>query len=206
MNKILLVVIAVLLLGCAGISKQPFIIQTNQDDKFADKSTINLYGLNNRISDKSLSGGIHIDAKGIYINPFAFIAKNGDIGIGLSIKHYTSISTSPLYGGYETMFNPIKEIIFLVNGIDRIAIKMSPKDYNVGTPIYNSISRDISSDTTELSQGELSLQDYKKIAMANTLDIKIIGGKASQTFNNNELDKDFILNLKQFYNRLIESK
>jgi hypothetical protein len=38
----------------------------------------------------------------------------------------------------------------------------------------------------------------------SVLIVKVIGNKASQTYGNKELEKDFISNLKQFYERVLQ--
>jgi len=77
------------LAGCVSIPQ--FTIKPI-GDKFSDvKASYGFIGENNRLSKKSSTGGIHIDNKGVYIEPYVFKNKdsNAVVSMGFYIFHFT---------------------------------------------------------------------------------------------------------------------
>lgn len=185
--------------GCLGLTKPDFQISTSQSDKFADKAKLKIYSEYNRLSTKSICGGIHIDDKGVYIDPIASFDNNQKLEkLSLVVLYYNLIGTDALSNAAcGKGFEPIQEIIFLADG-KRISIKLKPFNSDIKYYNWNNISKGFDGIFREDSAGIIALDELSIIANAKNLDVKIVGGKNSQTFDNNELEDDFKTNLKSF--------
>ncbi|MGE4399362.1 MAG: hypothetical protein AB7D29_07565 [Campylobacterales bacterium] len=191
---------AFLFIGCVGLTKPDFQISTSQSDKFADKTKPKIYSSYNRLSTKSVCGGIHIDDKGVYIDPVASFDKNQKLEqLSLVVLYYNLTSTDTLSNDVcgKKGFEPIQEVVFLADE-KRISIKVKPFNLDIKYYNWNNISNGYDGIYREDSAGIITLDDLKAIANAKNLDVKVVGGKNSQTFENSELEDDFRINLKSF--------
>lgn len=190
--KALLVIAALgILSGCASVP--PFkIIPT--DDKFSDSSKqYGFIGAFNRLSKKSSQGGIHVDGKGVYLDPFVYKDRktNEIIKIGFDVSHYNW----SVYDG----FRPIKKVIFLTDWKDRIVLKVKSFDANFKVNSWNTISKEYNTSFNEKGSGLLSKADFYRLAHAQYLEVKIVGRKKSQTYDKGEVLESFLKNLRTFY-------
>lgn len=62
------------------------------DDRFSTGSTVTVMGQNNRISKKSVAGGVHIDAEGVYLAPL--VVRNRSDGELVRVGFFLHIETS----------------------------------------------------------------------------------------------------------------
>ncbi|WP_456058053.1 hypothetical protein [Campylobacter hominis] len=197
-KKIFMVFLLVFLGGCV---KPDFDIKTSEADKFSDPSIVKIDSYNNRLSDKSICDGKHIDDKGLYIDSSFIYDKNKNSYKTLLFASYTTATQagSGWVGAFcdKQGFMPIKQLIFLAD-TKRIVVNMSPDSPDIKYSGWNDISRGFDGIYTESSVGPIKLNDLELIANAKILDVKVVGGKYSQTFDNNELEKDFRDNLKKF--------
>jgi hypothetical protein len=191
--------VVLIMVGCAGLTKPDFQISTSQSDKFADKTKPKIYSSYNRLSTKSVCGGIHIDDKGVYIDPIASFDKDQKLEqLSLVILYYNLAGTDALSrASCGNGFEPIQEVVFLADE-KRISIKVKPFNLDIKYYNWNNISNGYDGIYREDSAGIITLDDLKAIANAKNLDVKVIGGKNSQTFENSELEDDFKTNLKSF--------
>jgi hypothetical protein len=183
--------IVVLFFGCAPSFK---IVQVS--DKFSDpKEPYGFMGLNNRLSTKSSSGGLHIDSKGVYVEPYVYRdRKTNDIAsVGFVVAHYNfSVSSG---------FRPIQEIVFLTNSGGRVALQMKALDPNISVGSWITISTEFHTEFSEISTCTISKEDFALLANARSLEAKITGGKLSQTYDKEDISSSFIANLKMFYEK-----
>ncbi len=194
--KKLFLAIAVLFLfaGCA----QPFKI-VSTEDKFSDSTKpYGFIGKNNRLSTKSSQGGTHIDNKGVYLNPYVFRDRQTDkvVRVGFYVNH--------LNFEIKDGFRPIEDIIFLTDKNDRVVLKVQHTDSDFDVYGWNSISMDFNTSYTESGYGSLPLQEFKKLVDASWIEVKIVGGKLSQTYEKNKIEKSFLSNLKEFYTTKVQ--
>jgi hypothetical protein len=205
MSKIFLLgIMAFLLSGCMGLTKPDFQITTNQIDKFADKTKFEIYSVYNRLTSKSICGGIHIDDKGLYLDPVANLDNNQILEhITLVALYYNAVSTDDFTNAVcgKKGFEPIREIIFLADDT-RISIKTKPHDTDLKYYGWNNISKGYDGIYKEVSVGFISFEELMIIANSKNLDVKVIGDKNSQTFDEKELEDDFKSNLKKFLNTI----
>lgn len=185
-----------LLLFSCGATQKFAIVPTG--DKFSDPKQNGFVGKNNRLSTKSSEGGKHIDDKGVYLDPFCFKDRNtGKItDVGFFVYHYNF--------NVNSGFRPIEEIIFLTDRGDRVVlqVKSHDSDFNVGA--WNSITKGYNTSYSESGISSTTVEDFRKIAMANFLEAKIVGGKRQQTYEKEKVLQTFRDNLKVFFIEQVE--
>lgn len=172
----------------------PAFVIKSLDDKFADsKQPYGTVGENNRISTKSSQGGVHIDEKGVYIDPFLFKNRetNQIVTVGFYVNHFNS--------GISAGFNPIEEIIFLTDSGARISLKIENKgfDFDIGT--WNTITSSYNSNFSEGGVAIISLNDFLLLKDAIWIEAKIIGKDREVIYERDDIANSFLINLKNFY-------
>ncbi len=168
-------------------------------DKFSDpKEPYGFLGKNNRLSNKSSQGGIHIDSKGVYLDPYVYRdRKTNDVtSIGFYVTHLNFDVTSG--------FRPIQEIVFLTNTGERVALQVKALDSEFSVGSWNTVSKEFNTSYSESGICTVSKEDISKLANAKSLEAKITGGKLSQTYDKDDIPVSFISNLKLFYETQIK--
>lgn len=190
-NIFLVVSVIIALYGCGAPS---FIIKS-LDDKFADPNQpFGTIGQNNRLSTKSSRGGIHIDNKGVYIDPYIFKDRqtNEIVSLGFYINHFSfEISDG---------FNPIEEIIFITDKDDRVSLEVKSRDFDYDIGSWNTITKTYNTTFSESGTATTTQKNFKKLINANWVEAKIIGRERTQTYDKDDISNDFLNNLKNFYN------
>ena len=187
----LMIPIILFLVGCGAPS---FVIKS-LDDKFSDpKQPFGTIGQNNRLSTKSSQGGTHIDNKGVYIDPFIFKDRQSKeiVSVGFYINHFNFDISSG--------FNPIEEIIFITDNGGRVSLKVKSKDFDYDIGSWNTITKTYNTTYGESGTANISLDDFKLLANSKSLEAKIIGKERSQTYDKEDISKEFSINLKNFLN------
>ena len=196
-----LLLISFLLAGCV---LSPFKIK-EADMRFS-AGTEKLYiSENNRISSKSIVGGIHLDSMGVYLNPFASKSKINSSGfdsLGLSIINKTDYDTN--YGDVN-QFGMIRQVIFLFPDGELMTLNVTSQDSDTSGGIYyNSVSRSASYDKYEYGSVNMTKAQFEKIATSRSISCKIIGSKTSATYEESDIDKKFLVNILDFYNKHVK--
>lgn len=169
------------------------------DSRFSSTNNVIYTSLNNRISSKSIAGGIHIDGSGVFVNPV--LTKSPDqskvLYLGLHIDNMTSYDST--YGAPNRL-GSIETITFLIdNGKPLILEVNNNKNEWSDVVSYNSATHSASSQIIESGVAMLSLEEYSSIISARTLAVKIRGSKRSIVYETKDISKGFVANLKQFY-------
>jgi hypothetical protein len=183
--------LAFVLASCAA-SQKFAIVPT--EDQFSDPSTpAGFVGTNNRLSKKSSKGGVHIDARGVYLDPFVYRDRaTGHIEtVGFFVSHY---SFEPGDG-----FRPIEEIIFLTDRGDRIVLEVRSRDSEFSVGGWNPVAKSFSTTFSESGISFTTAEDFQALALAGRLEAKIVGGKRQQTYSHTEVLPSFRENLRAFY-------
>lgn len=189
--KKIMVFITVLFLSSCGAPA--FEIVSNKADKFTSADAVEVVtGDNNRLSTKSSQGGIHIDNKGVYLDPYAAIggAENSIIEIGFYVFHLNH----ELYDG----FRPIRTIIFINEKDERVELDVAMKDYDLKLGSWNTITKEYNSSFMEAGTAKVSIEDMKMIANSEWIEAKIIGAELIQTYDKEDIDNMFIKNIMAF--------
>lgn len=170
------------------------------DTRFDPNGNTVILSKNNRISSKSIAGGVHIDGTGVFINPSVTKSKTGQVAmLSLNITNLTSHDSA--WGSPNSLGVP-ESISFLVDGGRPIQLKIMAGDKEWSDAIsYNSVTKSASSNITESGIVPLSIEQYKEIMSAQSLAVQIIGSKRSVTYEASDISKDFQKNLQDFYQK-----
>ena len=161
-------------------------------DRFSDPSITGIVGKNNRLSTRSTQGGVHVDASGVYLDPF--IHQDRSTGTILSAGFYVLHFNTSVDSG----FSPIEEIIFLVNGVDRIVAQVTDYDSNFKVLSWNSIGKTYNTTFNESGVALMRADEFARVASASVLEVKITGGKRSHIYEAKDLVPGFAENLHTF--------
>ena len=189
-NSIVILLASLILIGC-GPAK--FQIRTSQD-KFSDPNAPEVTsGTFNRLSSESSRGGVHIDEKGVYIDPFiAFDKVKKQLGfIGFFVNHINH--------DIESGFRPIKEIIIITDMGERVSLKIEDTDSDYKISGWNTVSKQFNTSFSEGGTAYTTVSDFKKLVRANSIEVKIQGGKLTKTYEKTSISETFLPNLRLFY-------
>jgi len=205
--KIIILGTIVVLAGCAGQGGMfgPGTFEVGQaDTRFTMQKNPVFMSRNNRISSKSIVGGIHIDGSGVFVNPTVIKSKNtGNVLLlGFSIINMTDHDT--MYGSPNTL-GVMQQITFLLNGTKPIILPIKNGDVEWGDTVsYNSVSKSASSSIVESASAFLSVQQYKEIISAQSIAVQIQGSKRTVIYESSDLSDSFIPNLKKFFQQYVK--
>lgn len=188
------VICALTLAGCAG----QFNVR-QADDRFSENKNPVFISENNRISAKSVAGGLHIDAKGVYINPFVEKNKNTNqiVALGFRITNQTDYNTM---SGAQNQLGSISEIVFRLNGGQLITLPVVKAEEKADGPVtYNSVGGFASYAKQESGIVLISKEQFEKLITSSTISCRIAGSKRNAVFEEGDISGSFLENLRQFY-------
>lgn len=194
---------SLVLSGCAGqgglFGPGKFEI-TQADNRFDPSENTIITSKNNRISSKSVAGGMHIDGTGVFINPVLTKSKSGQvIVLSLSIANLTSHDSK--FGSPNSLGVP-QSISFFGEASKPIKLSIVAGDKQWSDTIsYNSVTKSASSDIIESGLAPISIDQFKEIMSSPTLAVQIVGSKRSVTYEPSDISKDFQKNLREFYQK-----
>ena len=205
MTRIVVFLSMIALAACGGVfAPEPFNV-TQSDTRFSASGNPIFTGHNNRISSKSIAGGTHIDAGGVFIDPA--VEKDRQTGsvlaLALLMTNRTDYSTN--YGTVNQLGLPDR-ISFALDGGRTIILPISRADVSAptGTPFYNSVSRSASIDLTESGVVTITRQQFEDIISARSIAVQIRGTRRSVTYEPNEIAPSFVGNLRTFYQQHVQ--
>ena len=169
------------------------------NDRFSSDGVTTYLGHNNRVSKKSVAGGIHVDDKGMYIEPLATRRKSDGslVGVGFFIHNETDYDTG--WGSPNRIGVP-ERITFIPNGGHPISAAITNGGSKWGDRnSYNSITNSASSPIQESGFADLSADQFQRIATATTIAVKVEGSERSAVYDERVIAKSFLPNLRTFY-------
>lgn len=187
----------------AGMFGLPKFKVEQSDDRFSTNGLTSYSGAYNRISKKSLAGGVHIDDKGVFVEPFAVKSRADGTLVGLEFFIHNEADYSTNYGSPLTLGVP-QRITFLTGEGTPIALAIhrgNSKWSDVSS--YNSITRSASAAVTETGFAQVTPEQYQRIINATALAVKVEGDKRSMVYETKDIAKTFIPNLKSFYEHYV---
>src|SRR5690625_1416342 len=124
MRTLIVFLISLVIVGCAsgqgGMFGPGRFEVVEADMRFSNTGNEVFTSRNNRISSKSIAGGVHIDGSGVFINPVLTRNSSGELLLlGFSIENMTSHDTT--FGSPNRLGN-IQRITFLIDGVDSIIL------------------------------------------------------------------------------------
>ncbi len=177
------------LFGCMT----PDFVVKKTDDRFEEPA---FYAQGNRISTKSVDGGVHIDGKGLFINPHYYVKSKL---LGFTIVNDASNST--LYGKVNSL-GRITKLVFNTDG-EKITLKPISADSKFGRVSYNSISMSAGYNIKEIAVVVITRSKYKKIINAKKLAVYISGTDGSAIYEDKDITASFKANLRKFFEKYV---
>jgi hypothetical protein len=160
-------------------------------DRFATDGLFSITGKNNRLSRKSPAGGIYIDAGGVYLEPDAVIRQADGLLISIAFLIHNDTESDTL--------GTLRQITFIIDGGSPIAFPIKDAVNKMGETVqYNSITHSASSGISERGLVVLTPVQFHTIANASTIAVKLEGSDRSVVFNERDISKTFLPNLKTF--------
>lgn len=153
---------------------------------------------NNRISTKSIAGGMHIDNTGVFINPFVerAAATNEILMLGFVISNRTEVTTM---GGPNSL-GVIEKLNCRVDGQSVINMDASNQRVDSSGPItFNSIARYATVDRVETGIVRTTLDEFRSIANASSIECRIIGSRRTVLYEASDISPQFLPNIRRFY-------
>lgn len=175
-------------------------------DRFSTDGLANITGKNNRISKKSPAGGIYIDAGGIYVDPDAVVRQSDGSLVSLALLVHNETDSDTLVGRPNSL-GLLRQITFIVNGGSPVAFPIKDAENKQSDAAqYNSITHSASSAISERGVVMLTPEEFHQVANASTIAVKLEGSDRSVVFNERDISKNFLPNLKMFEATLPHSK
>lgn len=200
MRIVTLAIAAMALVGCAA---PPFVVK-EADTRFSENKNQLYLAENNRISTKSIAGGIHIDETGVFLNPY--VEKTRGTGqvtlLGFNIVNKTDYNT--MAGGVNQL-GVIREVVFRFPDGQLITLKVTNQENRSSDTIsYNTVARYASYEKWETGVAEISKEAFAKLALADRLSCRISGSRQTAVYEEKDIAPEFLTNLRQFYNSYVK--
>lgn len=174
------------------------------DSRFDESGNVVLSSRNNRISKKSIVGGTHLDANGVYVNPTVKRDRHSGqlVELGLVILNKTGFDTT--YGSPNSL-GIIQEIAFATDLGKPIVLPVIGGDFSWSeTTSFNSVTQSASKDIEESGLAPLTVEQYEAIISAESVAVRIVGSKRTVTYEAKDLTPAFIQNLKSFLDEAVK--
>lgn len=108
------------------------------DDRFSTTGMTTFSGVNNRISKKSVAGGIHLDGHGMFVEPMVVKRKADNAIAGLSFLVHNETEHDTAYGSPNSIGTPQRIAFLLSDGSPPIELEIVRGDSKFGDRIdYN---------------------------------------------------------------------
>jgi hypothetical protein len=197
--------VAVVILGSmivgsaqAGIWGLPKFAIEQSDDRFSTDGMTTISSMWNRISKRSVAGGKHIDAKGMFVEPSVIKRTTDGAIVEVLLFVHNETSRDSAIGEYNSIGVPQK-ISFLTGEGSPIGLPIKRGDRKFGDiSSYNSILG-VTTQISETGFADITLEQYMRIVNAPALAAKIDGSMRSVTYEVKDVSKEFTVNLRQFY-------
>ena len=190
----------------AGLFGPPKFKVTQSDDRFSTDGSTTFTGFWNRISKKSVAGGVHIDTSGVFVEPLATKSRlTGEI-TSLHFFIHNELSEDSAGMGNLLALGELRQITFLADDGPPIALQIerSARD-RIGPVTYNTISRMAEVSVSETGFASIQPGDFQRIMNARTLLAKVDGSQRSMTYEARDISKTFQQNLRAFWDGYVST-
>lgn len=189
----------------AGLFGLPKFKVEQSDDRFSTSGTTTFTGVWNRISKKSLAGGVHIDSSGVFVEPV--VSRQKSDGAIAALSFFVHNETSEGGGAGDVLsLGQLQRITFVTGEGAPIPLEVVSGERDVGTTSYNSVTRTASTRVSESGFARVSPGDYQRIMNAPALIARIEGSRRSMTYEVKDVSKSFQVNLRSFWTAHAASK
>lgn len=186
------------------------------DNRFSSNKDQLFMSSGNRISVRSIVGGIHynpLSTEGVYIDPFVAKDKTGKmVRLGLHITNNTHYDTQV---GRDNLLGYIESIVFLFPDGSLVSLEVTSQRSSDGVVRYDSITGIASYSVFEYGTAYITKEQFKQIATAKQFSCKISGtyqpviyetesDGAAVSYNIKRISPSFLINLNQFYQEYVK--
>jgi hypothetical protein len=203
-----MIAVGAVLSGCLGTGFSVVISHIKDDHGERD-----LYiAENNRISNIDVEGGQSVGGKGIYLNPFVERDRaTGEInylGFNVINQSMNLITANPEYES-QGLLGGIKSVRLTLNNGRNIVLPMVKRRitsvqrfnrfglYSVYRhPLNHPVDSPI---PAKITLALISLKDFVRLTEASGISCDIVGTAGTLTYLPQDIESDFLANLKQFY-------
>lgn len=183
----------------AGLFGLPKFKVDQSDDRFSTDGLTTYTGMWNRISKKSLAGGTHTDATGVFVEPVMIKKKADGMIVAMSFFVHNDVLDGTGPGAALTFGNP-QQISFLTGEGTPIQLSIERGKHQWSDiTAYNSVTHTASTGVTETGFANVTPEQYQRIMNAPQLLAKIEGEKRRVTYEIKDISKSFQVNLKIFW-------
>lgn len=190
--------------AAAGIWGLPKFKIEQSDDRFSTDGLTTITGIWNRISKRSVAGGVHIDASGMFVEP-AVIKRKADgaiVKLGFFIHNETQRDSAV---GEPNSIGVPERISFLTGEGPPIALSIASGDRKWGEVSSYGRFMGVTTTVSETGFAEMSIDQYRRIMNAPALAAKVDGSTRSVTYETKHISKAFLFNLRQFHDQHLTS-
>jgi hypothetical protein len=167
-------------------------------DRFSTNGLATIIGRNNRVSSKSPVGGVYIGPGGVYLEPEAQVRQTDGQLVRLLFLIHNETESDTLYGSPNSL-GQLRQVTFITDGGSPIAFPITSADEKVSdVPSYNTITHSASSAISERGLVLLTREQFHQIATAQTIAVKLDGSERSVIYNERDISKAFLANLRTF--------
>ena len=196
MKFVILAILVLLLTGCS-----PKYEVTQSDNRFSENKNAVYSSTGNKISDKCVGGGTCVADKGVYID--SFVEKNTANGEIALLGFHIMNRTDSMWGGANQL-GLIREVTFRLPDGQIINLKATNQENHSGDISYNPIGKFASYEQVETGIMEISRDSFKKLVSAQRLSCKISGSSHSAIYEEDEIEPEFLENIKKFYDSYLK--
>ena len=175
------------------------------DDRFSTSGLTTYSGFWNRISKKSIAGGVHIDSSGVFVEPIVIKRKSDGAldALFLFIHNETSLDTT---GTSDLLaFGGLRRISFLTGEGDPIVLEIERARIESGATSYDRVSGIATSHLTESGFAKITPAQYERLLRATALAVQIVGERRSFVYETRDISKTFQANLRFVWDRYVAS-
>ena len=189
----------------AGLFGLPKFKVEQSDDRFSTSGITTYSGSWNRISKKSLAGGMHFDSSGVFVEPV--VSRKKSDGAIAALSFFIHNETSEGGGASDLLsLGQLQRITFVTGEGAPIGLEIVSGERDVGSTSYNSVTRTASTRVSESGFARITPGDYQRIMSAPALLARIEGSRRSMTYEVRDVSKSFQANLRSFWNGYAASK
>jgi hypothetical protein len=193
--------------AAAGLFGPPKFKVSQSDDRFSTDGATTFAGQWNRISKKSLAGGVHIDDMGVFVEPMVIKDRASGKILKIEFLVHNEVSEDSAGLGNQLAFGQLQRITFLADNGPPIALTIRNGDREqIGGITYNTVSRMASTHVSESGFAELTEGDFQRIMAAGTLLVKVEGSRRSMVYEARDVAKSFQENLRSFWKGYVQGR
>ena len=168
------------------------------EDKFSESAALTYYSERNLVADVPIMGETHFGSHGLYINPMVKRGVNGEVSsITLRIKHESGFPEKQEYARLKNI-GRIISVVFRTN--DKTVIELRASAIKSALMV-----REMSNSSSQASFAIVSItqEEFKNIATADTISIKVSGSMTDTIYEDEEINASFKENMRSFYTQYI---